>query len=92
MKLLASISLIATAYNYPLHFVIIAIAFTFLLYVIKRDLEIYSFKPSTITPVCVEIDWTKFSYKEIQSFCKSNGIKKINRKKQILIQQLESLI
>lgn len=83
MKTILVSTIVIPAYHYPTYFLIVAIALLFLVDLVNR----YQ-KSKQI--ICVSVDWNTYSYRNIQAYAKSHGIK-ANQKKQMLISLLQEV-
>jgi hypothetical protein len=83
MKTILASTIFIPVYQYPTYFLIVAIALVFVVDLLKRYQD-----SRQIT--CDSVDWNAYSYRDIQAYAKSHGIK-ANQKKQTLISLLQEV-
>ena len=100
MKLLITIPTLTVFYNYPTYCLLAIVGLLFILQVISEVIktrpashyeqvkEVFTTLPDKIA--CVSIDFTKWSYRDIQLFAIANGIRG-NQKKVKLIELLQEV-
>ncbi len=100
MKLLIAIPTLTAFYNYPTYFLLAVVGLLFILQVISEVIktrpashyeqvkEVFTILPDKIT--CVSLDFSNWSYRDIQLFAIANGIRG-NQKKVRLIQLLQEV-
>lgn len=83
MKSLLASTILIPAWNYPTYFLLVAIALVFIADLLNQYIESKKI-------ICLDIDYSDWSYRDLQAYAKLHGIK-ANNKRATLINQLQGV-